>query len=70
MQLATLALPNNSNIPGLTYQNIPAPRVKRTPEIMNNIGLAELQDIPPELMQQLFTNQNRFWLPITNYLPN
>ena len=55
-QLATLALPNNSNIPALTYQNIPAPSAKLTPEIMNNINPAELQDIPSELMHQLFTN--------------
>ena len=63
-QLATLAMPEKSDKPRLTYQNIPKtgnrnipqPSIKVSPEIMNEINPAELLDIPPELMQQLFAN--------------
>lgn len=51
--LATLALPKKSTTPQLTYQNIPSPSIKLNPETINP---AELQDIPPEVLKQLFAN--------------
>ena len=52
-QLASLALPQKSTTPQLTHQNIPALSIKLNPETINP---AELQDIPPELLKQLFAN--------------
>ena len=53
-QLASLAVPQKpkkSTTPQLTNQNIPQPSIKFDPNLFNQ---AALQDIPPELLQQLF----------------
>ena len=52
-QLASLALPKKSTTPQPTYQNIPSPSIKLNPETINP---ADVQDIPPELLKQLFAN--------------
>ena len=50
-QLASLALPKKSTSPQPAYQNIPPLSIKLNPETINP---TDLQDIPPELLRQLF----------------
>ena len=52
-QLASLALPKKSTTPQPTYQNIPPLSIKLNPETINP---TDLQDIPQELLKQLFAN--------------